>query len=34
LSVLVDEAAEDAGALQSVGVEVVYRGGVLLDLGW
>ena len=34
MSVLVDEAAEDAGAVHSVGVEIVYRGGVLLGLGW
>jgi hypothetical protein len=32
--VLVDEAAEDAGAVQSVSVEVVYRGRVLLGVGW
>ncbi|GAB3006858.1 IS3 family transposase [Saccharothrix stipae] len=32
--VFVDEAAEDAGAEHFVGVEVVYRGGVLLSFGW
>ncbi len=34
LSVLVDESTEDAGAEHSVGVEVVYCGGVLLVCGW
>ncbi|MDU0294731.1 hypothetical protein [Saccharothrix longispora] len=34
VSVLVDEFAEDAGAEHSVGVEVVYRGGVLPGFGW
>ncbi|MDU0293512.1 leucine zipper domain-containing protein [Saccharothrix longispora] len=34
VSVLVDESAEDAGAEHSVGVEVVYRGGVLPGFGW
>ncbi|MFD1146002.1 hypothetical protein [Saccharothrix hoggarensis] len=34
VSALVDESAEDAGAVHSVGVEVVYRGRVLLGLGW
>ncbi|ONI92849.1 hypothetical protein ALI22I_01660 [Saccharothrix sp. ALI-22-I] len=34
VSVLVDEPAQDAGAVQSVGVEVVHGGGALLDVGW
>lgn len=33
VSVLVDVSAEDLGAQQSAGVEVVYRGGVPLGLG-
>jgi hypothetical protein len=33
VSVLVEDAAQDAGAVQSVGVEVVYRDGVLLSFG-
>ncbi|MEU4770149.1 hypothetical protein AB0H12_43715 [Actinosynnema sp. NPDC023794] len=33
VSVLVDEPAQDAGAVQSVGVEVVYRGGVPPNFG-
>jgi hypothetical protein len=32
--VLVDESAEDAGAVQSAGVEVVDCGRLVLSLGW
>jgi hypothetical protein len=34
MSVLIDKAAEDAGAEHSEGVGVVCRGGVLLGFGW
>ena len=34
VSVFVDEATEDAGAHDAAGLEVVHRGGVLIDVGW
>jgi hypothetical protein len=34
LRIGIREATEDAGARDSAGLEVVHRGGVLIDVGW